>query len=350
MTEVSLVQPVAPVSSNIHRLRNATKFGQAPLPGKSLDPDELYRALEGFKLDDQSKGHQGFTGKDKPSPLPAPGYRHVPQFAASDFMSTATAELPENVTIHPLSLSAMEATILTPERRASVAPDRRASILPDRRASIMPDRRGSVISDRRGSVMPDRQISSMTDRRSSTVLGLSALPGRRLSTAQSVEERNHETHTTQPVAERNNFQLTRAQAAAQAAQVEKVRNINHFQQRDFGKLWVPKKQSEHKANRRSMGPGPVDSWKPLDFGIESQSPRRHTIYQSNDQHGWTQKDEDAGQRRGSLMDKILLGAHRTNKKISRGDNIGKAEDVKVAENQQPSQRKSSIFSTSFFHR
>lgn len=338
---------MAPVSSNIHRLRNATKSGQGPIPGKSLDPDELYRALDGFKLEDKSKGHKGFAEKDKFSTVPAQGYRHVPQFAASDFMSTATAELPENVAIHPLSLSAMEATILTPERRASVAPDRRASILSDRRASIMPDHRGSVMPDRRGSVLPDRQVSVAADRRSSTVLGPSALPSRSLSTTQSVEDREHLTHATQPAAGRNNFQLTRAQAAAQAAQAEKVRNVNHFQQRDFGTLWLPKKKLEHKANRRSVGPGPVDSWQPMDFGIESQSPRRHTIYQSNDQHDWMQKDKDDAQRRGSLMDKILPGARRANKKKSRDDNMERAEDVEVAENQEPSQRKSSIFSTFF---
>ena len=347
---MSLIQPVAPVSSNIHRLRNATKIDQVPVPWRSLDPDKLYRALEASKLDDKSKGLQGFTGKDKPSPVPDQGYRHVPQFAASDFMSTATAELPENVTIHPLSLSAMEATILTPERRASVAPDRRASILPDRRASIMPDRRGSVMPDRRGSVVPDRQSSVMADRRSSTVLGPAALPGRRLSTAQSAEDWNRELQTTQAAAGRNNFQLTRAQAAAQAAQAEKVRNVNHFQQRDFGTSWLPTKHSEHKANRRSVGPGPLDGWKPMDFGIESQSPRRHTIYQSNDQHDWTQKDEESGPRRGSVMDKFWPGARRAKKKMPQDDSTERAENVKTAENQQIFQRKPSIFSTSFFHR
>ncbi|KAL9123393.1 MAG: hypothetical protein Q9187_000032, partial [Circinaria calcarea] len=321
--------PVIPVSSNIHRLRNATKSGQTTTAGKPLDPDELYRALEDFKVREKGRSHQAFPENDKPPTGPTRGYRHVPQFAASDFMSTATAELPENVTIHPLSLSAMESTILTPERRASVAPDRRASILPDRRASIMPDRRVSV--------MPDRRISGTADRRPSTVLGSSTLPDRRLSTASFTEGRDRATPTTQQAPARNNFQLTRAQAAAQAAQVDPVRNVNHFRQKGLGTLWSSKKSSGEKMNRRSVGPGPVGHWKPMDFGIESQSPRRHTIFQVDDQNDWSQKDEDVEQRRHSVLDKFLPTARKANRKTSRENDLGKAESIGVGDDKKQSQ-------------
>lgn len=318
-------------------MRNATRSGQTNTAGKSLDPDELYRALEKFQVRNNGRSHHAFPENEKPPTAPAQGYRHVPQFAASDFMSTATAELPENVTIHPLSLSAMESTILTPERRASVAPDRRASILPDRRASIMPERRVSV--------MPDRRISGTADRRPSTVLGSSTLPDRRLSTASFSERRDCATPTTQQAPTRNNFQLTRAQAAAQAAQIDPVRKVNHIDHKSLGTLWSSKKSCGEKVNRRSVGPGPVGHWKPMDFGIESQSPRRHTVVQINDQNDWSQKDENAEQRRGGVLNKFLPTARKANKKISCGDDLGGAESIEVIDDKKQPQRRLSLFSS-----
>ena len=80
------------------------KNNRSPRPRGSLDPHELYRLLDRYKQiqDKDIERRLRSTGKATHC---SQIYHHVPQCAASDFISTATPEIHDEQSVHPLSRS-----------------------------------------------------------------------------------------------------------------------------------------------------------------------------------------------------------------------------------------------------
>ena len=87
-------------------------------PGKSsrrpehFDPDDLYRRLEKYQreLARAQEPRKGSRKAKAEKPTSPQQYRHVPQFAAADFVNTASPECLEKQEIHPLSSAAIRSS------------------------------------------------------------------------------------------------------------------------------------------------------------------------------------------------------------------------------------------------
>ena len=88
------------------RPQNPSKNARRPEP---FDPHDLYRRLEKYQRElaraQESRKESRKAKAEKP--MSPQQYRHVPQYAAADFVNTASPDRLEKQEIHPLSCAAM---------------------------------------------------------------------------------------------------------------------------------------------------------------------------------------------------------------------------------------------------
>lgn len=187
--------------------------------GEPFDPEELYRRLERYsESEKRARERRRARAAEKATGV----YHHVPKFAASDFVKTATPELHDPHSVHPLS-----------------------------RPMVKGLKHGET----------HRKISSS--------------PPKEAQFRQIIEERDLALQKMMAVADRNQFQQTKAMK--EAAQIDKERSSKLIQ-RDFETSFLSKKPS-HKSETDGI--------------VAGTDPERlvHHIENSDDRPDWEQCDQ-----------------------------------------------------------
>ena len=203
------------------------KDNKYPMPRGGLDPHELYRMLDRYKQT-QDQEIERRRRSIKKSTQCSRIYHHVPQCAASDFISTATPEIHDEQSVHPLSRSLVRSTDFADLSR-----------LLDPEARYKP--RYFERQDRSGKLMA-------------------------------------------AVTERNQFQRNKALQAA--AILDTTTKVNRVPQRGFGE---PFKTNGLSGATRQPDLEVTDD-DVADCGTFKTKPQR-VLRQSRDRHNWVQRDE-----------------------------------------------------------
>ncbi|MCJ1403394.1 hypothetical protein MMC11_006617 [Xylographa trunciseda] len=234
-----------PTRSRTYPMWSAKKPRQTSKQGEPFDPFELYRRLEKIS-NDQARAHDRRLAKAEKHKIPQE-YRHVPRYAAADFVNTASRNCYENPNVHPLA------------RLVGRASKPAQSQLP-------------------------------TD-------GLMS---------HYVDKQDRELQKMKAAADRNQFQRT--QILQTAAETDESRDIYKPPQRDFQSLFSSKQGRETPGDGiKSPFTADLDV---VDEGIDvSVMPERPIVYQPDDRHDWAQRDETTERR--SFRDHILPVLRKT---------------------------------------
>ena len=223
------------------------KAGQSSSHGEPFDPFELYRRLEKIS-NEQARAHNRRIAKAGKHETPQE-YRHVPQYAAADFVNTASRKCYENETVHPLAR-------LIGRAPKPVEPQLRADGL----------------------------------------------------MSHYVEKQDRESQRMKAAADRNQFQRT--QILQTAAEDDESRNIYKPPQRDFESIFTSKESKERIGDGiKSPLVADLDIIdEDTDCAVIS---RRPITYQPDDRHDWAQRDEATTHERRSFRDHILPVLRKT---------------------------------------
>ncbi|MCJ1352201.1 MAG: hypothetical protein MMC33_002185 [Icmadophila ericetorum] len=231
-------------------LRNPGISSRTVKQGEPFDPEELYRRLERHcESEKRARERRRARAAEKAAGI----YHHVPKFAASDFVKTATPELYDRHSIHPLSRPVVKGRNNGDAHHTTSCPPRDAQF---------------------------RQI---------------------------VEERDLALQKMMAVADRNQFQQTKAMK--DAAQMDNKRS-SRLIQRDFEISFLEKKSNDK---------GDVDAI------AEGNEPERlvHYIENANDRPDWEQTDQVISKK----SEKASRRRHRT----LGGSNKKEAEKVEASD-------------------
>ncbi|MCJ1392427.1 hypothetical protein MMC18_005294 [Xylographa bjoerkii] len=246
-TQILPCKTVIPARSRTHPMWSAKKPSQSSKHGEPFDPFELYRRLEKIS-NDQARAHERLLAKAEKHKTPQE-YRHVPRYAAADFVNTASRNCYENQNVHPLA------------RLIGRAAKPAESQLP-------------------------------TD-------GLMS---------HYVEKQDWDLRRMKATAERNQFQRT--QILQTAAELDESRDIYKPPQRDFESPFSSKQAREHSGDGiKSPLVADLDI---VDEGADVPIvPKRLIVYQPDDRHDWAQRDQTLASERRSFKDHILPVLRKT---------------------------------------
>ena len=215
--------------------------------GEHFDPFELYRRLEKIS-NEQARTQERRLAKAEKRKAPQE-YRHVPQYAAADFVKTASRNCYENQNVHPLA------------------------------------RLVGRVSRPAESQLPTDGLMS-----------------------HYVEKQDWDLQRMNAVADRNQFQRT--QILQTAAESDESRDIYKSPQRDFDSLFTSK-QARESFGEGIKSPLVADLDmvnESTNIPIASKQP---IIYRPDDRHDWAQRDETAAPARRSFRDHILPVLRKT---------------------------------------
>ncbi|MCJ1476550.1 hypothetical protein MMC13_005216 [Lambiella insularis] len=233
--------PVLPSRSQTHPMWTAKQSSHKSKHPEPFDPQELYRRLEKHK-EEQVRAHERRKAGAEKHKAPKE-YRHVPQYAAADFVNTASVNWLESQTAHPLA------------RHISRS---------KRIADPQPPKDGHV--------------------------------------SRFVEQQDLASQKVQAIADRNQFQRT--QVLQIAAEADDSRDLFRRPQRDFESFFASKSFKE-KAVDDISSPAPAELDLMNEELDRLAVHKRQLIYQPDDRHDWAQRDECAGHEQRSLRDRIL---------------------------------------------
>lgn len=225
----------------------AKKPRQSSKHGEPFDPFELYRRLEKIS-NEQARAHERLLAKAEKHKTPQE-YRHVPRYAAADFVNTASRNCYESQNMHPLA---------------------------------------RLIG--RGSKPAESQLP--TD-------GLMS---------HYVEKQDWDLQRMKATAERNQFQRTRILQTA--AETDESREIYKPPQRDFESLFSSKQARECIGDGiKSPLVADLDM---VEEGTDvSTVPKKPVVYQPDDRHDWAQRDETPASKSRSFRDHVLPVLRKT---------------------------------------
>ena len=204
--------------------------------GEPFDPEELYRRLERYSgSEKRARERRRARAAEKAAGV----YHHVPRFAASDFVKTATPELHDAHSIHPLSRPMMKGL-----------------------------------------------------KHGETHQKISSSPPREAQFRQIVKERDLALQKMMAAADRNQFQQTKAMK--EAAQIDKERSSGLIQ-RDFETSFLTKKHS-HKSEPDGTAEG-ADAERLVHY-IENSDDRPD--WEQCDQVVSKKSEKPSGRRRRAL--------------------------------------------------
>ena len=231
------------------------KDNKSPRLRGSLDPHELYRLLDRYKQA-QDKDIERRLHRTKNSTQCSQIYHHVPQCAASDFISTATAEVHDEQSVHPLSRSLVRS-------------------------------------------MDFANIGRLLD------------PGTRYE-PRYFERQDQGGKLMAVVAERNQFQRNKALQAA--AMLDTTTKINRAPQRGFDEHFNLKGVS---GTTRQPDLEGIDE-DVADHGASKTKPRR-VLRQPRDRHDWVQRDEACKETSNLISHLLLPMLKRTSLSVGRSN-------------------------------
>ena len=226
---------------------SAKKPCQSSNQREHFDPFELYRRLEKIS-NEQARAHERRLAKAEKHKIPQE-YRHVPRYAAADFVNTASRNCYDNQNLHPLA------------------------------------RLVGRVSKHAESQLPTDGLMS-----------------------HYVEKQDWDLQRMKAAAERNQFQRT--QILQTAAENDESRDIYKPPQRDFKSLFSSKQKQENFGD--GIKSPLVADLDVVDEGTSIPIvPKRPIIYQPDDRHDWAQRDETAAPVRRSFRDHILPVLRKT---------------------------------------
>lgn len=240
-------QTSLPTRSRTHPMWTSKQSGQNSKHLERFDPHELYRRLEKYK-EEQARAHERRKAKVVNHKTPQE-YQHVPQYAAADFVNTASRDWLENQTVHPLA----------------------------------------------------RHVSQSLRNNKSHHL-------KDGYTSHYVEQQDLASQKVKATADRNQFQRT--QILQNAAESDENRGIFRPPQRDFESLFVLKKQRGKIAD--GIGPPGVAELDLIDEEPDHPVVSKSQLnYRPDDRHDWAQRDECAGHERHGFRNHILPVLRKT---------------------------------------
>ncbi|MCJ1381582.1 hypothetical protein MMC17_004693 [Xylographa soralifera] len=246
-TQILPCKTSIPARSRTHPMWSAKIPRQSSNHGEPFDPFELYRRLEKIS-NEQARAQERRLAKAEKHKTPQE-YRHVPRYAAADFVNTASRDCYENQNVHPL-------------------------------ARLI----GRVSKPAESQLPTDGLMSHY------------------------VQKQDWDLQRMKAAADRNQFQRT--QILQTAAESDESRDIYKPPQRDFESLFSSKQAGESFADG-IKSPLVAD----LDMVDEGTNihivPKQPIIYQPDDRHDWTQRDETAAPTRRSFRDHILPVLRKT---------------------------------------
>ncbi|MCJ1433149.1 hypothetical protein MMC27_002508 [Xylographa pallens] len=246
-TQILPCKTSVPARSRTHPMWSAKNPCQNSNHGEPFDPFELYRRLEKIS-NEQARAQERRLAKAEKRKTPQE-YRHVPQYAAADFVNTASRNCYDIQDVHPLA------------RLVGRASKPAESLLP-------------------------------TD-------GLMS---------HYVEKQDWDLQRMKAAAERNQFQRT--QILQTAAESDESRDIYKPPQRDFESLFTSKQAGES-FGEGIKSPLVTDLDMVNESTNIPIAPKRPIIYRPDDRHDWAQRDETAAPARRSFRDHILPVLRKT---------------------------------------
>ncbi|MCJ1280762.1 hypothetical protein MMC26_000079 [Xylographa opegraphella] len=225
---------------------SAKKPCQGANHAEPFDPFELYRRLEKIS-NEQARAHERRLAKAEKHKTPHE-YRHVPRYAAADFVNTASRNCYENQNVHPL-------------------------------ARLV----GRVSKPAESQLPTDGPMSHY------------------------VEQQDRNLQKMKTAAERNQFQ--RSQILQTAAESDESRDIYKPPQRDFESFFTSK-QTREGFGDGIKSPLAADL-ETAEDGTNIPIVPRPIIYKPDDRHDWAQRDEIEAPSRRGFRDHILPVLRKT---------------------------------------
>ncbi|KAI9820625.1 MAG: hypothetical protein M1827_004994 [Pycnora praestabilis] len=236
-----------PIRSRTYPLQESKTDGRVK-QGEPFDPEDLCRRLERHRLKKHEEQEERRRRRERAERFAVKGpYHHTPQYAAVDFTRTTTQIPVAKKDVHKLSQTAVAHYLDNPEGKG---------------------------------------------------------PGGAVTVAQWVDAQESARRSLEDMAERNQFQRTKAMEGA--ASLDKERDINKTQKRKFDLHADLSKPLGRTSRDRPLSTGDIDGAQIEDphAHVAPCEPRVRPNFHPNDRHDWAQRDESSDKRH-TLREHVL---------------------------------------------